>query len=160
MNFKMFAVAALLLLVGCFKEHDTISIKADGNTSFRSEVVITDKTVDFQSVDQFSTGIVKSLEKAGWKVSREWVSKSAPIRMVVKGEGNLKTVQPVQEFYNIVKVNDNSYRMFFIQSTSKARSITFNTSLVGGAKVFDAKGQQVKEIANVDGRIPYLISLK
>ena len=84
--------------------------------------------------------------------------------MVVKGEGNIKTAKPCQDFYKIMKIDDKSYRVFFIPSTSKdgksPRSITFNTSLVSGAKVFDAKGQQVKEIPNVIGNVPYLISFK
>lgn len=149
------------LLLGCWKQHDEIYISGDGSTTFLTTVTITELGFGIKDVDGLTNEYMTYLRRAGWKVDKDWVSKAKPFKLTFKGSGNLKTVKSASDFYRIQKVDDNSVRMWFLPAESKggksSRSISFNTELIGGAKVFDSLGQRIASIENANGKVPYLV---
>jgi len=164
MKLKLIAAAAsLLLLVGCWTEKDDIRIKADGSTTFQTEVTITDEKMSVDEVEKSSDSYKDILTKAGWTVEKKWLSKSKPFRLKYTGSGNLATVKSCQDLYSITKVDEKRYRFYFFSGPpvngKPTRSITFNKGLTGGAKIVDLKGE-VSEIANVNSNVPILVTLQ
>lgn len=156
-------VVALAALVGCWKQHDEITIKSDGSIAFQTEVTVTDPGFSRRDIEGLSNDFSAYLRRAGWKVEKSWIAQGKPFRLAFRGEANLKTLRPEPDFYTLKKLDEHSFRMTFIPAQSKAgrstRSIHFNLPLFGGAKVWDNHGQPVQDIPNVDGRNAYLVTL-
>ncbi len=158
-------ILSTLILSGCFKEHDTISIKSSGDTTFKSDIEITDKKMGIKDAEKVSNEFLKELSKAGWKVSKQWVSKNKPYKLIFSGSGNLKNVKNANDFYHLKRVSDKKIRIQFIPANSKngksSRSIKFNKSFFGdNVEILDSKGKHVSEIKNVLDRNWYTVILK
>ena len=158
-------ILSSVILSGCFREHDTISIKNSGDVTFKSEIEITEQKMSAKDVEKASNEFTKELKEAGWKVAKQWISKKKPYKLVYNGIGNLKTVKDSTYFYRLKRVNDKKIKIQFITASSKggksSRSITFDTSLFGNnAKILDSKGKEVSEIKNVLDKNWYTVILK
>lgn len=161
LNASLIMVALAASLLGCWKQHDEIGISGDGATAFVSEVTITEVDLDYKTVEEISNDYMNLLRRAGWQVEKTWATKTKPFKLSFKGSGNLKIVKNVPDFYVVKKIDEKSLRMWFIPAEARggksSRSITFNTALLGGAKVFDSHGQRVSTIEYVNSRTPYLV---
>ena len=148
---KTITLVVIILIMftvqGCWKQHDVISIKKDGSTTFETEVTITEKGMSFKDIDQLSSEFMSELRKAGWNIERKWLAKSEPYQLKFTGQGNLRSVGSAADFYKIRRNNDNSLDIQFIPATSQggksSRSIKFNKAFIGGAKVIDNRGNEI-----------------
>jgi len=78
---SLIAVLSLaMILAACWKQHDVISIKADGQTTFTTDVIITEKGFSVADIEELSSEFTKELVAAGWHIEKRWVSKSEPYR--------------------------------------------------------------------------------
>jgi hypothetical protein len=155
-------LSVLILLSGCWKQQDIISIRPDGMTTFKSEVTITEKGFSVKDIDQLSQEFMKELIKAGWKVEKRWVSKTEPYKLAFSGEGNIRMVKSAPDFYLIRKINDKTFAISFVPVESgngkSSRSIRFERNFFGDwPHILDDRGSEVKEIENALGNKMYKI---
>ena len=146
-------ICCATILAGCWKEHDVISIKSDGQTTFTSDIEVSDKNFSVADVDSTSAEMLKELQAAGWRVQRRWVSKSLPYKLTFTGEGNIRQVKSASDLYEIKKLNDKTYSIRFIPAESEggksSRSIEFKHGFFGGGpRILDQRGSEVHQIAN------------
>lgn len=145
--------ALVTLLTGCWKQHDVISIKSDGSTTFRSDIVITEKGFSINDIEELTSEFMKELESAGWKVEKKWISKTEPFKLSFSGQGNIRQIENAVNFYEIQQVNESTFSIRFVpaemQGGKSSRSIEFVRGFLGGAKIVDGSGNEVKEIENV-----------
>ncbi len=158
-------ILSTLILSGCFKEHDTISIKSNGAVTFKSDIEITAKKMGIKDAEKVSNEFLKELNEAGWKVSKQWISKNKPYKLLFSGSGNLKNVKNADDFYHLKRVSDKKIKIQFIPANSKngksSRSITFDKSLFGNnTEILDSQGKPVSEIKNVLDKNWYTVILK
>jgi hypothetical protein len=90
------------------------------------------------------------------------VSKSEPYKLTFSGQGNIRQVKSASDFYEIRKLNDNTYSIRFIPAEAKggksSRGIEFRRGFFGGGPhILDERGSDVKEIENVVGDHTYKI---
>ena len=160
---SLIAVLSLaMILAACWKQHDVISIKADGQTTFTTDVIITEKGFSVADIEELSSEFTKELVAAGWHIDKRWVSKSEPYKLTFSGQGNIRQVKSASDFYEIRKLNDNTYSIRFIPAEAKggksSRSIEFRRSFLGGGPhILDERGNDVKAIDNVVGDQTYKI---
>jgi len=151
MDTRFFTTASLLvillLLSGCWKQDDVISIAKDGAVTFKSTVVITADDLSFKDVETLSSDYEGDLVRAGWKVQRKWLSKSTPFTLVFTGQGNLHSVAKVTEFYEIRKAGANMLTIMFKsvegQGGKSSRTIRFQNPSVNEARIEDERGKEV-----------------
>lgn len=156
-------ICCVTAVVGCWKEHDVIAIKSDGQTTFTSDVVVSDKEFSVADIDSVSAQFIEELQAAGWRVQKRWVSKSLPYKLTFSGEGNIRQVKSAVDFYAIRKLNDKTYSIRFIPAESErgksSRSIEFKHGFFGGgARILDQRGKEVQQIANVSSDQTYRIA--
>lgn len=156
------ALSFVAILTGCWKQQDVVSIKSDGITTFQTEVVITEKGFSVRDIDELTSAFMKGLISAGWQVERKWVSKSEPFKLTFSGHGNIRQVKSATDFYRIEKLNGSTYNINFRPAVAKggksSRSIKFERGFFGGgAKILDARGNEVNIIQNVLGGETYKI---
>lgn len=156
-------IALVTLLTGCWKQHDVVSIKSDGSTSFTTEVVITEKRFSERDIEELTASFIKELKSAGWQVEKKWISKSEPFKLSFSGQGNIKKVKGTSSFYEIQKLDENTYSIRFKPGASKggksSRSIEFERGVFGSARIVDEQGNEVKKIENVLDSKTYKIIL-
>jgi hypothetical protein len=156
-------ICCATILAGCWKEHDVITIKGDGQTTFTSDVVVSDKSFTVADIDSVSSEFIKELQDAGWRVQRHWVSKTLPYKLTFSGDGNIRQVKSASDFYQIKKLNDKTYSIRFIPAESErgksSRSIEFKHGFFGGGpRILDQRGSEVQQIANVSADQTYRIA--
>ena len=158
-------ITLVILLSGCWKQHDVVSIKSDGSTTFKTDVVITEKGFSVKDIEELTSEFMKGLESAGWQVEKKWISKSEPYKLSFSGQGNILHVKNNSDFYRIQKLNEGIYSIRFIPAESKggksSRSIEFERGFFSGStKILDEGGDEVKKIENVLGSKIYKIIFK
>jgi len=161
-SFASVVALATILLAGCWEQTDVISIKSDGSTTFKTDVVITEKGFSVKDIEELTSGFMKDLKSAGWQVEKKWVSRSEPFRLSFSGKGNIRKVKSASAFYRIQKINESTYSIVFIpaktQGGRSSRTIKFEREFFGGgAKILDERGNEVKEIENVSESQTYKV---
>lgn len=149
-----------IVVTGCWKQHDTLTISKDGTIRFVTKTEITDKSLGFKDVDQLSNEFVQGLEKRGWEVEKSWIKKEYPFEMKFTGKGNVKEVGEYSDFYRIVKVSDSEFKIRFIPAESRkgksSRSVVLSSASL---PLYSAEGSKVTAIDNVSGSTEYVIKL-
>jgi hypothetical protein len=158
-------LAALLWFAACWTQEDSIWIGTDGQVEFTSSVVIQDSSISRSEVDELTREFMKELTDAGWRITREWVTGTAPFRLRFRGSGNLRTVGPADAFYHLTRVSANEFRIRFVPAerdgNKSSRRIVFERRpLVPNATVYDAAGNRVSAIPSVDETKVYTIRLR
>jgi hypothetical protein len=152
----------LVLLAGCYDEHDVITITNGGLVHFESTVTVKDgdKKMSLEALQQAADRVVSELQQASWKVQLAWISKERPYKLTFSGEGKLAEVGRVTSFYRLYKVDDNAYTISFVTPNQDGitRSIAFK-SAPDQAEVLDRKGQPVLKIASTSASDLYAIKL-
>ncbi len=162
-NYKLLALAMFfaIILTGCWKQSDIVTIKSDGSTIFETDIIITEKGFSVADIDGMTSDFMKELQSAGWQVEKKWVSKSEPFRLSFSRKGNIRQVKSAPDFYKIQKINENTYSIRFLpaeaQGGRSSRSMKFKRGFFGGAKVVDERGNEVNVIDNVLGSQTYKI---
>ena len=163
LNFKIQTLIVLLavVLAGCWTQSDVITIKSDGATTFKSDVVITEKGFSVKDIEKLTSDFMGELISAGWQVEKKWISKTEPFKLSFSGRGNIHQVKSAPDFYKIQKINENTYSIRFVPAETKggksSRNIKFEHGFFGSAKVVDERGKEVKTIENVQGSQIYKI---
>lgn len=152
-----------MILSGCWKQHDVISIKSDGATTFETEVIITEESLSEKNVKEIALEFTSQLKSAGWKLDEEWISKKKPYKIQYTGKANIFDIKNAPDFYKIKNIDDKSFEIQFIASKTKSgkssRRVEFKSGFFGGAKVIDDQEKQVKEISDVKSSKKYIIQL-
>ena len=161
----VFLILLVAICISCWKQKDTITIENDGTVNFESEVIVEEKDFSMKDVDEISDEFMQDMVNAGWKITKKWVSKELPYKLLFTGTGNLKKVSKKTDFYVFEKVNGQTYKIKFIPAESEkgksSRSIVFKKNLLGGnAEIYDEQGNTVTEIQNVFEHKEYTIKLK
>ena len=156
------AIIFAAFLAGCWKQSDVVSIKSDGSTTFNTDVVITEKGFSLKDIEELTSEYLKMFRSAGWQIEKKWVSKSEPFKLSFSGNGNIRQVKNVADFYKITKIDESTYSIRFIPAESKggksSRSIKFERGLFSSsAKIVDERGKEVGAIDNVLGSQVYKI---
>ncbi len=133
---------------------------------FTSIIDINDKAKEFGfgDIEEFSSGFLGDLKKAGWSVERKWISKKRPYKLEFNGSGNLDKVATNTDFYKMTKVSDSEYRIRFIPAESEgkksSRTVTFKKrNLMNSAYFYDSNGKPVETISDVQSDKQYVIAL-
>jgi len=155
----------LFFLSGCWKQHDVITISSNGDVTFESEAVITEKDFSFSDIEGLSNEFMQELVNAGWEMKKKWLSKKKPFKLLFSGEGNLRKVGNASDFYKLKRIDEKKLQIQFIPFESKgkksSRSIVFQTSMLrNDAIVLAPDGKSISQIKNVLGNEWYTIILK
>lgn len=155
----------LFFLTGCWTQNDVITISSNGDVTFESDVVITEKGFTFNDIEELSSEFMKDLVAAGWEVRKKWLSRKEPFKLLFSGSGNLKKVGSAGDFYELDRNYENKFRIRFIPAESKggksSRSIVFQTSMLrSDATVLGPNGKPVSEIKHVFDSKWYTIILE
>ena len=142
---------ATLLLVSCGDMYDTIDVSSNGDVHFTTRVVVKEN-ISAKELDEIFRQISTDLNARGWRVSHS-LGKGAPVEVVVRGKGNIRTVAPsyvvgAGPVYKIVKLSNTDYDVFLnsIGGPYK-RFVKFESSLLSSAaKVTDADGKVVNNL--------------
>lgn len=155
----------IFITCGCWEQFDYISATDSGQIKFISKIVIKDQAQEFGSadIDEFSSGLLSDLKKAGWIVEKKWISKQRPYKIEFNGSGNIDKVATKTAFYKITKVSDLEYRIRFIPAESEgqksSRTVTFKKkNLKNSAYFFNLNGEPVETISNVQTDKQYVIA--
>ena len=140
-----------LMLTGCWKQNDTISIQTDGTVSFQTDVEIPSNATDPMEVKDRVAHFLTLLEENGWKIDMHWISEpntkdliskpSTSYRLTIKGQGNIRTIKSTPNQYYIKQFSANTYSIYFLASDSKSmEKISRTIKLVSdGVKIIDEK---------------------
>lgn len=145
-------VRTLLLLcllcpvAGCLQE-DSVTVTKDGLVSFEAIVTEPDeqKKIEFPAFEKVITTILDDLQQHTWKATAKWMSKERPYLVKVTGSAKLPEVVGKTGIYNLSKVDDKKFKLFFNSGDNSKVRVVFN-SPAGGAQFLDAGGKPVHEI--------------
>jgi outer membrane protein assembly factor BamD (BamD/ComL family) len=153
------------MICGCWEQFDYITVTNSGQVKFISKIVIKDDAEEFgfADIDEFSSGFLIDLKKAGWTVEKKWISKQRPYKVEFNGSGNLDKVATETAFYKMTKVSDSEYRIRFIPAESEgqksSRTVTFKKiNLKTSAYFYNSNGEPVETISNVQTDKQYVIA--
>ena len=159
------SIFIFFLICGCWEQFDYITVTNSGQVNFISKIIIRDEAEEFSSadIDEFSSGFLIDLKKAGWTVDKKWISKQRPYKMEFNGSGNLDQVATETAFYKITRVSGIEYRIRFIPAESEgqksSRTVTFNKlNMKNSAYFYDSNGVPVETISNVQTDKQYVIA--
>jgi hypothetical protein len=161
----IFLLLVGLIFVSCWNQKDILTIKNDGIVKFESEIIIRDKDIPIEAVEDITRLFMEELMEAGWKIEKKWLSKKTPYKLLFSGTGSLKKVGNKTDFYALKRINEDTYEINFIPAETEQgksnRSIVFKKDFLGGnAEIYNKEGKQVAEIQDVFEDKVYTIKLK
>ena len=100
----LISIFIIFMICGCWEQFDYITITNRGQVKFISKIVIKDDAEEFgfADIDEFSSGFLIDLKKAGWTVEKKWISKQRPYKVEFNGSGNLDKVATETAFYKML----------------------------------------------------------
>jgi hypothetical protein len=156
MQTRTFGLAVLavmsMLMAGCWEQNDDVTIRENGDVTFRSIVTITDEKMKMEDVREASRGFLDPLGKAGWALEQRWLSERFPYRMEVTGAANITDIADASDFYRLRKLDEKTYEVRFTGSELpwEKRQMTFSCGLLEScAKVIDRNGNEIRKIEQV-----------
>jgi hypothetical protein len=152
-TFGLAVLAALsMLMAGCWEQNDDVTIRENGDITFRSIATITDEKMKINDVREASRGFLDPLGQAGWTLEQRWLSERFPYRMEVTGAASITGIADASDFYQLRKLDEKTYEVRFTGSKSphEKRQMTFSCGLLEScAKVIDRNGNEIRKIDQV-----------
>jgi hypothetical protein len=160
----LFGSFGCFLLSGCWEQHDVVNISSDGVIEIESTISIPSPgDLKAADIDKISDMFISDLAGQGWELEREWESKDIPYELEVTGKGNLDQIAASSAFYELKKIDDETYEIIFLPAESKgkqsSRSIEFDLGFFSGVEVLDKDGNEVDKIDNALKTEVYTIKL-
>ena len=157
--FTIFTCLLAFFLSGCWDQHDFIEISKNGDVKFKSKIYITDNSLGYSDVEEFSNEFMSEFKDRGWKLEKTWIKKEKPFELEFYGSGNLKEIKIYKDFYEFNFINEDHIDIAF-RVSSNHRKISFKNSILeSNAIVYSTNGNKVSNIENVDPTKIYIISL-
>jgi hypothetical protein len=146
-KYSYLLILGVVMFCSCWDETDIITFFKDGTIKFESQIFVRDTGYTPSSIEEWMKPYITELTDAKWEAEWDWVSKSYPYQLKVKGKGNIKTIGDSSSFYYFKKISKNKYEWQFnkvaLQTDEDRRIINISKSSVA---LKSSKGKTVNSI--------------
>lgn len=165
---KIIFVSIFFILYACFNQVDEVTISKSGKIELVTTIEVTAEEVDKKSVQDEIDARVKSLKKAGWKVSYKWKSKSEPYKVKFTISNTLNKLYEYQKkpedvnpsgVYIYKKFSEKQYVISF-DLIKDANNRTINLSKKSVSLYRKYGDNKLKKFRNIESEKYYYVFLK